>query len=247
MCRWLCRLHLVKGSGGEQTGRQRSVVEVHRGLHHEPERKNTVKSLAVLLLVAFCIAAALTPQGVRAAPLGIPAAVYPAGAHISYRPVLTNAEMDCLWGFFCEGNLPLFHFATQDQLHRVGGWGQFAGVQHRGRMTTAFELFVSRYDPVPDDTGIPWGERAFLDLKAAIRAQGYYLVPHGTDLLPAAPATGALLAVQHLGKQDLVVMASWSGTLEIEGIALYDHRPAARQSAWASLARQIHLASTRGA
>jgi hypothetical protein len=111
---------------------------------------------------------ALTPHGVQAAPLYIPATVYPPGTHIAYRPVLTNAEMDCLWGFFCEGNVPLFHFQTQDQLHRVDGWAQFAGVQRRGRTSMAFEF--------------------------------------------------------------------------------YDHRPpTARQTAWASLARQMHLASKRGA
>jgi hypothetical protein len=207
-----------------------------------------MKSLAVLLLVALCTAAAFTPQGVQAAPLRIPAAVYPPGAHIGYRPVLTNAEMDCLWGFFCEGNVPLFHFEMQDQLHRVAGWGQFAGVQHHGRTTMAFELFVSRYDPVPDEMGTPWSERAFLDLQLAIHAQGYLLDRRDADLLSAASGGGTLVAVQHLGKQDLVVMASWSGTLEIEGIALYDDRPpTARQTAWASLARQMHLASKWGA
>jgi hypothetical protein len=222
-------------------------LEVHRALHHEPERKNTVKSLAVLL-VALCTAVALTPHGVQAAPLYIPATVYPPGTHIAYRPVLTNAEMDCLWGFFCEGNVPLFHFQTQDQLHRVDGWAQFAGVQRRGRTSMAFELFVSRYDPVPDETGTLWSERAFLDLRLAIQAQDYLLDRRDADLLSAASGGGTLVAVQHLGKQDLVVMASWSGTQEIEGMAFYDHRPpTARQTAWASLARQMHLASKRGA
>ena len=155
--------------------------------------------------------------------------------------------MDCMWGFFCEGGLPNFHVRTQDELHRMDGWGQFAGIQQRGRTTMAFDLFVSRYDPVPDETGTLWSERAFLDLQAALHAQGYHLDRRGADLLPAAREGGTLVAVQHVGKQDLVVMASWSGTREIEGIAFYDHRPpAARQTAWASLALQIHLASNRG-
>jgi hypothetical protein len=202
-----------------------------------------MKSLAVLL-ATFGIAAALTPQGVQAAPLRIPAATYPPGAHIASRPVVSNRQMDCLWGFFCEGNVPLFHFQTQDQLHRVDGWAQFAGVQHRGRTTMAFELFVSRYDPVPDETGTSWSERAFLDLQATIRARGYLLDRRDKDLLSAAREGGTFVAVQHLGKQDLIVMASWSGTLEIEGIAFYDHQPsAARQIAWGSLARQMHRAS----
>lgn len=206
-----------------------------------------MKVFAVSLLVAFCTALVSLPPGVQAAPLHIPATVYPPGAHISYRPVLTNAEMDCMWGFFCEGGLPLFHCATQDQLHRLGGWGQFAGVQHRGRMTMAFEVFVSRYDAVPASTGIPWSKRALLDLEIATRAQGYVLARRGTDLLAAATGDGTLVAIQRSGKQDLVVLALWSASLEIEAIALYDHQPAARQTAWASLARQIRLASRRGA
>jgi len=175
-----------------------------------------MKASTVLLLAACGIAVALTPQGVQAAPLRIPAASYPSGAHIASRPVLSNQQMDCLWGFFCEGNVPLFHFQTQDQLHRVDGWAQFAGVQRRGRTSMAFELFVSRYDQVPDETGTPWSERAFLDLQATIRAHGYLLDRRDADLLSAARTGGTLVAVQHVGKQDLVVMASWSGTREIE-------------------------------
>lgn len=152
-----------------------------------------------------------------------------------------------MWDFCCEGNLPLFHFETQDQLHRVGGWGQFAGLHH-GRTTMAFELFVSRYDSEPDETATPWSERAFIDLKVALHAQGYVLDRRTADVPPPTREGGTLVAVEHLGKQDLVVMASWSGTLEVEGIALYDHRPAAaKQTAWASLARQIHDASKREA
>jgi hypothetical protein len=42
-------------------------------------------------------------------------------------------------------------------------------------------------------------------------------------------------------------MALWSGTLEIEGIALYDHQSLpAKQTAWSSLARQLDLVSRRG-
>jgi hypothetical protein len=199
-----------------------------------------------ILFILLAVLAHLTPREVHAASLRLPAAVYPPGAHIGYRPVLTNAEMDCMWGFVCEGGyLPNFHFRTQDELGRLTGWGQFAGIQHAGRTTMSFELFVSRYNPVSEDTEMPWSERMFVDLTLAIQAQGYDLDRHDADLLPGAREERSLVAVQHLGKQDLVVMASWSGTLEIEGIALYDHRsPAAHQTAWASLALQIHLAST---
>lgn len=201
----------------------------------------------MIVLIVLAVAAGWASRGVQATPLGIPASVYPPGAHIGYRPILTNADMDCIWGFLCESGLPNFHVTTQDALHRIDGWAQFAGIQRRGRTTMAFELFVSRYDSGPDLTGTPWSERAFGDLRATLHAQGYLLDRRHTDLLPAAREGGALVAVQHAGVQDLVVMATWSGALEVEGIALYDHRPlAARQTAWTSLALQIHLASNRG-
>jgi hypothetical protein len=224
------------------------VVKVHRVLHQEPERKNSMKSFIAFLLVALYTAVTFTPQAVQAAPPGIPAGVYPAGAHIGYHPVLTNSEMDCMWGFFCEGNVPLFHFETQNQLHRLAGWGQFAGVQRRGQITMSFELFVSQYGPAGDETGIPWSERAFLDLKMALRTRGYHFERHQSDLLLAIREGDALVAVQQLGKQDLVVMATWSQGVEIEGIALYDHRSGkAKHTARASLALQIHFATERGA
>jgi hypothetical protein len=201
-----------------------------------------------ILFTLLAVGAGWVPHTAQAASLRIPSHVYPPGAHIGYRPVLTNGEVDCMWGFLCEGNLPNFHVSTQDALHRLRGWGQFAGIQHRGRTTMAFALFISRYDPIPDEAGTPWSERAFLDLQTALHAQGYVRDGHDEALLPAARSGGALVAGQYLGRQDLVVMASWSGNVEIEGIALYDHRPpAARQTARTSLALQIHLASNRGA
>jgi hypothetical protein len=206
-----------------------------------------MKSLAVVLLAALCIM--LTAPVVQADPFRLPAAIYPPGAHLGFRPALTNAEMDCRWGFVCEGGyIPNFHLNTQDTLHRESGWDQSAGIQQRGRTTMAFELFVSRYDPVSEDVGITWSERAFLDLQAAVRAQGYLLHPRERHLLPEAHPGDKLVAVQYLGKQDLIVMAFWSGTLEIEGIALYDHRsPTAKQTAWTSLAVQFLRASQRSA
>jgi hypothetical protein len=207
-----------------------------------------MKLQKAILYTFVAVGAGWVPQCAQAASLRIPSLVYPSGAHIGYRPVLTNAEVDCMWGFTCEGGyVPNFHFSGQDELHRLRGWGQFAGIQHRGRTTMAFELFVSRYDQIPDESGTPWSERAFLDLQTALLAQGYVRDGRDEALLPSARTGGVLVAVQYLGRQDLVVMARWSGNLEIEAIALYDHRPpAARQTARTSLALQIRLASNRG-
>jgi hypothetical protein len=206
-----------------------------------------MKLLVIALLIPLSVVPALMPHGAAAARLGVPVSAYPLGANISYRPVLTNAEMDCLWNFFCEGDVPLFHLASQDQLHRLGGWAQFAGVQQHGRMTMAFQLFVSQYSTVPDADGAAWSEDAFLDLTRTIHAQRYRSEPRTGRLLPSPAGGGALVAVQHSGSQDLVIMARWAGSLEIEGIASYNHgSQTAKQTAIASLALQIHLASERG-
>lgn len=155
--------------------------------------------------------------------------------------------MDCLWGFVCEGgNISNFHLTPQDHLHRLGGWAQFAGIQQYGRMTMAFQLFASSYDPAPGETGTPWSEWAFRDLALALHDQGYSFDRRHAGLIVSGHEGGRLLAVQPLGAQDLVVMAGWSGSFEVEGIALYRHGSrAAKHTAWTSLALQLHLAWDR--
>lgn len=201
-----------------------------------------------LFSIVLAIVLLWAPRSADAESPRIPADVYPSGAHVSFRPHLTNAEMDCMWGFICEGPpLPNFHLTPEGQLNRVGGWGQFAGVQRHGRTVMAFELFVSRYGPNLRDAAMSGSEQAFHDLELAIWSQGYRPNPHATRLISKATNGGAIGAVQFLGTQDLVVMASWSGPEEIEGIALYDNKPSsAGQRAWTSLAQQIHLARTHG-
>jgi hypothetical protein len=202
-----------------------------------------MKSSAVLLLAAFGVAAALTSQDVQAAPLRIPAAIYPPSAHIAYRPALTNQDMDCVWGFFCEGNVPLFHFATQDQLHRVDGWAQFAGWRHQGKMLMAFALFASHYAPASDTGGVPWSARAFADLRVAIRAHGYAPLRHLPRLMPATDRGGSLAELESSGGSDLVVMACWTGSLEVEAIAMYDHHSLwAQRTALTDLTLQVQAA-----
>jgi hypothetical protein len=199
-----------------------------------------------LLVLSLPIVITAMPRPASAAQPVIPASVYPSGAHITYRPVVSNADLDCLWGFFCDGNVPLFHFQTEDQLHRSGGWAQFAGVP-RGRHTRmAFELFVSAYGAT-DSAGAPWSERAFLDLRAALHDHDYHPAHRASGLLPAVRDGGTFVVVERSGSRDLAVMAYWAGSLEIEGIVMYAHgSAAARQVAWSSLALQIRVAADRG-
>ena len=207
-----------------------------------------MKASIVGILAAFGCALVLPSPAVRAGPPGLPSSVYPSGAHIRFQPVLSNKEMDCLWGFICEGGpLPNFHFKSQDQLHRTGGWAQFAGIQRHGRTTMAFQLFVSQYAPDSDTTGTPWSARALSDLRAALRARGYEPDERDASLLPGSDQRNAFVQVQRGGQGDLVVMALRSGDLEVEGIALYAHRSlTAKGTAWSSLALQMKLASMPG-
>jgi hypothetical protein len=197
----------------------------------------------LILIAALVLAGLATAQPATAAGPRLPATLYPIGAHTTYRPSLSNEDMDCLWGFFCEGNVPLFHFQTQDQLHRTDGWGQFAGVQRHGQMVMAFELFASHYAPGVDREGIAWSTAGFHDFLYASRLQGYTLVPHISHLLPRGNAGTSVALLQRGGPDDLVVMASWMGSTEIEAIATFPHRSQTlRAIAVRSLAQQVAAA-----
>jgi hypothetical protein len=191
-----------------------------------------MKSLAGLLL-ALCAVVTMTPASVQASSHGIPAAAYPPGAHIGYRPVLTNAEMDCMWGFVCDGPVPNFHFVTQDDLHRTDGWAEFAGAQlDGGRMV--FALFASTYAP-------GWSRQAYEDLIVTTENQGYAAVP-GLATHPSIAGGESMAELQPNGRFDLVVMAAWTGTHEVEGLADFAHNSRARHDALRYLRHQLHVA-----
>jgi hypothetical protein len=200
---------------------------------------------ALLIAAPVAIVASLVFNGAStgAAVTRLPTTLYPAGASISYR-TLSNHQMDCLWGFFCEGNVPLFHFYTQDQLHRVGGWAQFAGLRRHGRVVMSFELFSSRYRAGGDLDGTPFSKEAFEDLTNAIHAHGYVRLGQQPHLLPASVTGGSVAEIERLGPTELVVMASWSGTQEVESILLVDHGSASiRAAAYRYLTEQTVSAS----
>ena len=195
-----------------------------------------------LTLLVLTVLSSLVPAPAQAASPQLPVRLYPVGAHITYRPVLTNEQLDCLWGFFCEGDLPLYHFTTQDALHRAGGWGQFAGITRHGRVTMAFELFSSSY---ASDRGRPWSRAAFTDLRQAVLAQGYTLHRQLSHQLRVS--SGSCLEATEPGwsrdDQDLTVMACWSGDAEAEAIVMYPHQASQTQgTAVTDLARQVSAA-----
>jgi hypothetical protein len=177
--------------------------------------------------------AAFACTSVEAARPAVPAALYPAGAHISFRAHVTNHQLDCLWSFFCDGRLALFHTQTQDQLGRTGGWAEFAGAHlDGGRMV--FALFASTYAP-------GWSKRAYEDLTVAIENQGY--TPAAGLSTHLSIADGESMAeLQPNGSFDLVVMAAWTGDHEIEGLVDFAHNARARHDALRFLRRQMKVA-----
>ncbi len=80
-----------------------------------------------ILIAWIVLAGTITAYPIRTYAADVPPGIYPPGTHVVHEPAISNQEMDCMWGFFCEGgHIPLFHFALQGQLHRVSGWGWFA-------------------------------------------------------------------------------------------------------------------------
>lgn len=184
---------------------------------------------------------AFSSAGTLAANAPIAASLYPAGAHISYRPDLSNLQMDCMWGFLCDGGVVLFHTTSESTLHRLSGWGEFASSGVDG---PSFELFASRYGSGTNFDGTPWAQAAFADLALASRTHGYRTVHlsqiHHTSLDP----THVLTAQVPCGASNLLVMAWWDGTAEVEAIVAYNRKPAAeRRIAVTDLVRQVDMAT----
>jgi hypothetical protein len=200
----------------------------------------------ILIPLGGVILATITLSGsVWAAQARVPASSYPAGAHIAYHPTFSNHQMDCAWGFFCEGNVPLFHYFTQDQLHRLSGWAESAASRSRGTII-AFQLFASRYDPQVGDDGTPWNVRAFQDLATTTHDHGYRPLPSAPALVPDAARGGVLAESKTSGHSELLVMACWTGSVEVEAIAMFDrHSAGAHSAALADLSRQVTVAMRR--
>lgn len=186
--------------------------------------------------MSFALAAFAWSTAAATKP-AIPPGLYPAGASIGFRPHVSNHQLDCLWSFYCEGHLALFHTETQDQLERTGGWAEFAGARlDGGRM--GFELFSSIY-------AANWSKRAYENLIVAIENHGYS--PLGGHSLRLSNGNGGSMAeLQPNGRSDIVVMACWTGTREVEGLVYFAHSARAQHDALRFVRRQIGQALRQG-
>jgi hypothetical protein len=132
--------------------------------------------------------------------------------------------MDCAWGFVCQDgqplvHQPLFHLRTQDDLHRLGGWAQFAsgGVQGHHLL---FALLASHYGP-SDPESMPWNVQAFSDFRIALTVVGYRDVERVPRLAPKGAVANQSLQVLHSPTMTVLAMSCWTGSIEIEGTAIF--------------------------
>lgn len=198
-------------------------------------------SLAPVIALTVLLGGITSPASADTA--GIPASLYPSGTRITDFPSVSNSTMDCQWGFFCEGSLPVFHLQPQDELQRVGGWAQYAVWQHDNKRMH-FVAYGSQCTPARDWVGRPWSRSAFDDFQAAILAQGYQRLRGTLGLLPKGLDGGASASLQRCGPDDLIAMAAWAGSREVEALAVFGHRsPGSRRFALTILARQLRAAT----
>lgn len=172
--------------------------------------------------------------------------LYPPHTRITAVAPLSNLQMDCDWGFDCEGGkpvgtAPVFHLHTEDELHRLSRWAQFGDATGRGHRML-FALFASTYDPVPL-AGLPGNIMAFTDFRSVLMLNGYRDLPRYPRLLPrgALGNSSAQLAPSRDG--DVLAMSCWTGSFEVEGIVIYRHgSPTAHRLAVHNMSRQIRAA-----
>jgi hypothetical protein len=127
----------------------------------------------------------------------------------------------------------------------VSGWAQYAGWQ-TGRRKVQFALYASRYQAGTRSDGASWSRAAFDDLLRATRAQGYRPLRDYSGFRPATSGR-SIVEIQRSGSMDLVVMALTVGPVEVEAIAVFDHRShTARQIALEDLSRQVEVAARSG-
>lgn len=202
-------------------------------------RRMVIIALIALVQVALLLSSMSGAQAARSH--GLATDFYPSGSHVIYFPAVSNAGMDCRWGFFCEGGVPVFHLCPQDQLHCLGGWAQYAGY-HRNHLRLQFVLYASSYESGADSAGKPWSRVAYEDFLLANRINGYHPLQRRKPALSGAGVRGSMAAFQPNGSIDLVVMAAWTGTLEVEGLTVFTHRSSAmRRAALRDLRRQVGM------
>ena len=192
---------------------------------------NLSRARTLLPVTALTVTAALLFPTARFAQAAapdpiIPVTLYPAHAAVTSVPVVSNGQMDCEWGFVCQQGQPLtqqplFHLNTQDDLHRLSGWAQF-GKSRLHEQQMLFALFGSRYSP-DDSQGMPWNVHAFSDFRGALLEEGYRDADRVPRLAPQDVVANDSLQELRTRGMDILAMACWTGSIEVEGVVIFQH------------------------
>lgn len=209
-----------------------------------------------ILLVPLALAAFASAGTARAGDARLPATLYPPGTHITYQPRVSNAEMDCSWGFICDWRTgrclrvcpfstlnSLFHLRTQEQLRRVGGWSQ-TGTSGGDSQMSQFALYMSQYAAGSNRAGIPWSLQGLLDLQRTAWLHGYEPLARPTGLLPATMSGTVLAMRHHYGNVSVLLLAYDSGTQEVESMVSTTGGRALQQQVWNDLVLQLRATGT---
>lgn len=212
--------------------------------------KTSIVRTALLGLAAGAIAL-LPLRAHAAATTPLAAGLYPAHTSLSVIAPLSNMRMDCSWAFICQdghplADQPLFHLTSEDDLHRVSGWAQFGQV-HTGHGTMLFALYASRHADGQDAEGLPWSLRAFVDFRLTTLAHGFGELNHDPILIPEGVLGNSGAQLDRGSKQDILALAAWTGTVEVEAVAVYPHGDRTmRAIAVRDLTNQVRSAVSQG-
>lgn len=105
-----------------------------------------------------------------------------------------------------------------------------------------FALSASRYSADPGN-GLPWKVAAFADFRGATLFSGYHDLDRMLRLFPKGMVGNASVQLASSPCADALAMASWTGSIEVEGVVVYAHHSAAQQR----LARREPIRQMRAA
>jgi hypothetical protein len=105
-----------------------------------------------------------------------------------------------------------------------------------------FAVFASHYSPDSAE-GMPWNVVAFADFREALISQRYRDLARPRGLLPKGEVGNTSAQLARSANSDVLAMACWIGSVEVEGVVIYAHGSATIHALAArALARQIAAA-----
>lgn len=193
----------------------------------------------MLQLLAGLLAASSLMAPPRSGPIPVPAGDYPRQTVLEYFPSMTNRQFDCVFGWDCDAHVPYFHLSTEDQLHRVRGWGIW-GHWHDDVM--GFELYSSVYVQPTTRDAPSWNQVAAQDELVALGLWRHVTAARTIPMVLPDGVRGQAFArsINLPGWHVFLLTAWWGSDREVEGAVLYP--PARKGEARRDLIRQVRIA-----